>query len=38
LENLLFGLPEDPQKLQDTLESCALLQDPHGIGLHLLQN
>lgn len=27
LENLLFGLPEDPQKLQDTLESCALLQD-----------
>ena len=34
LENLLFGLPEDPQKLQDTLESCALLQD-QGCRWHL---
>lgn len=27
LENILFGQPEDAQKLQETLESCALLQD-----------
>ena len=27
LENLLFGMPEDAQKLEETLESCALLQD-----------